>query len=94
MILFRLFLAVDAAAALVALYFFVIGLGDGSVSSFNIVLWLVLLGGLAAILGGGWMLNAKGQRGAAIGVLAILAVPALLCVVLFAAMMVAPPRWN
>ena len=44
MIVFRLFLAIDAAAALVALYFFFIGLGDGSVSSFNIAIWLALLG--------------------------------------------------
>ena len=59
-----------APAALVALYFFFIGLGDGSVSSFNIAICLALLGGIAAILVGGWMLSAKGQRRAAIGVLA------------------------
>ena len=94
MILFRLLLAIDAVVALVALYFFFIGLGDGSVSSFNIVLWLVLLGGIAAILGGGWMLNAKGQRRAALGVLAILAVPAFLCGLLIVAMIVLHPRWN
>jgi hypothetical protein len=94
MIVFRLFLVIDAAAALVALYFFFIGLGDGSVSSFNIAIWLALLGGIAAILVGGWMLSAKGQRRAAIGVLAILAVPAFLCGLLIVLMIVLQPRWN
>jgi uncharacterized membrane protein YidH (DUF202 family) len=93
-IAFRLFLAIDAAAALVALYFFFVGLGDGSVSSFNIGLWLALLAGIAAILGGGWWLNANGQRRAAIGLLAILAVPAFLCGLLIVVMVVLQPRWN
>ncbi len=93
-ILFRLCLAIDALVALVALYFFVIGLGDGSVSSFNIVLWLALLGGIAAVLGAGWLLNAKGQRGAAVAVLAILALPGLLCALFFAMVLILQPRWN
>ena len=42
---------IDGAIALIVLVFFFAGLGDGSVSTFNIVLWLAILGGLAAILG-------------------------------------------
>jgi hypothetical protein len=94
MILFRILLAIDAAVALVALYFFFIGLGDGSVSSFNIGLWLALLGGIAAVLGGGWALNAKGQRRAALGVLAILALPGLLFGLFILMVLVLQPRWN
>ena len=93
-ILFRLCLAIDAAVALVAVYFFVIGLGDGSVSSFNIVLWLALLGGIAAVLGAGWLLNAKGQRGSAIAVLAILALPGLLAGLFLLLVLILQPRWN
>ena len=90
----RAFLAVDAAALLIALYFFFIGLTDGSVSSFNGGLWLALLGAIVAILLAGVALNAKGQRGMALGVLAILAVPALLAALFFAVLIVANPRWN
>lgn len=90
----RILLAIDAVAALVALWFFFIGLADGSVSSFNGGLWLALLGGIAAILGVGWALNARGQRGAAIGVLAILAAPAFAAGLLILAMIVLQPRWN
>jgi hypothetical protein len=35
MVLYWILLCIDGAAALVALFFFFIGLGDGSVSSFN-----------------------------------------------------------
>jgi hypothetical protein len=91
---FGLLLAIDVAVALVVLYFFFIGLADGSVSSFNITLWLALLAGVAAILGGGWALNAKGQRGAAIGVLAILALPGFLFGMFVLAAVILQPRWN
>ncbi len=43
-LLFRFLLGIAAVVALVLLYFFVISLADGSVSSFNILLWLALLG--------------------------------------------------
>ncbi|MSP46637.1 MAG: osmoprotectant transporter permease [Xanthobacteraceae bacterium] len=89
----RILLAIDAVAALVALYFFFIGIADGSVSSFNIGLWLALLGSIAAILGG-WALNARGQRRAAIAVLSILAVPGFLAGLLILTMLIVQPRWN
>jgi hypothetical protein len=92
--LYRLFLAAAALALAIAVYFFGVGLADGSVSSFNIALWLALLAGLAAILGGGWTLNSRGQRGAAVMVLAIVGVPALLAGLAIVVMIVNPPRWN
>ena len=56
--LFWVLLGIDGAAALVALYFFFVGLADGSVSSFNAGIWLLLLGGIGAVIGGGLALNA------------------------------------
>lgn len=50
MIFYRILFSIDAVIALVLLYFFFVGLGDGSVSSFNILLWLGILGATAAIL--------------------------------------------
>ena len=94
MIFFWIVFGIDVAAALVAVYFFVVGLGDGSVSSFNMTLWLALLGGIAGILGGGWALNAKGHRAAAIGLLAILGVPAFLFGLFLLIIAIAQPNWR
>lgn len=94
MLMFRFFLAVDAVAAAVILYFFVIGLADGSVSSFNAGLWAAILAGVAAVLMGGLVLNRKGNRSAAVAVLAILAVPALLFGLFVLVLVVTQPRWN
>ena len=90
---FRLLLAIDAIAALVILYFFMIGLADGSVSSFNMELWFGILAAVAAILGGGLLLKAKGQRIAANLVLLVLATPAALYGLFFLSI-IFQPRWN
>jgi hypothetical protein len=92
--LFRLFLAAASIALLVAVYFFGIGLSDGTVSSFNIVMWLGLLGGLLAIVGGGWLLDTRGHRLAAMMVLAIVGVPAILAGIAILLVIVLQPRWN
>ena len=92
--LVRTLLGVDLLVALVVVYFFVIGLADGSVSSFNMNLWLGLLAAVAGTTGGGWLLNANGRRGAAIAVLSILAVPGVLYGLFVLLVIVAQPRWN
>jgi hypothetical protein len=94
MIFFWILFVIDAAIALVALYFFFIGLADGSVSSFNIALWLAMLGGIAAVLGGGWFLRAGGRHSAAMKVLSILAVPGFLLGLLILLALILQPRWN
>lgn len=55
---FRILWGLDAAIALIFLYFFFAGLADGSISSFNIGLWLLILLAIATILGGGYGLRA------------------------------------
>jgi hypothetical protein len=87
MALYWILLAVDGAAALVALYFFFIGLADGSVSSFNAGIWL-------ALLGGGLAFNAAGRRRAACALLSVLAVPALLSGLLILMLIVLRPNWR
>ncbi len=84
----------DALVALVFVDFFLIGLLDGSVSSFNIVLWLTILASLAGILGGGWLLKAKGHAVFGICVLSLLAIPAFLGLLSFGLILVSHPRWN
>jgi hypothetical protein len=92
--LVRVLLAIDVCVALVVVYFFFVGLADGSVSSFNAGLWFAILAGLAAVLGGGWALHANGRRGAAIAVLAVLAIPGLLFGLFVLALVIAQPDWK
>jgi len=92
--LFKLLWAFDAIVAAVFVYFFVVGLGDGSVSSFNAKLWAVALAVLTGVLGGGFFLNARGQGKAAVVLLSIVGVPGLCFGVFFLFMIIANPRWN
>ena len=84
----------DALIAAVFLFFFFWGLADGSVSSFNIVLWLGILAALAGVLAGSRALRAKGHEGPALGLVLILAIPAMLGVLFFLAVLILQPRWN
>jgi hypothetical protein len=90
----RTLLGIDVLAALVVVYFFVVGLADGSVSSFNGGLWAGLIAGVAAVVGGGWALQANGRRGAAVAVLLVLAVPAVVYALFLALILITQPRWN
>jgi hypothetical protein len=90
----RILFVFDALLALVILYFFVIGMADGSVSAGNMSLWLGILMGLAVVLGGGWILSARGQRAAAIVLLMILAMPGFLYGLFILAIVIFQPRWN
>ena len=92
--LVRTLLGIDLLVALGIAYFFVIGLADGSVSSFNMSLWLGLLAAVATAVGGGRLLNANGRRGAAVAVLSILAVPGVLYGLFVLLIVIAQPRWN
>ncbi|MGE5279050.1 MAG: osmoprotectant transporter permease [Acidobacteriota bacterium] len=84
----------DAAIALVALFFFAAGLADGRVSSFNILLWMVLLLGVAGVVGGALWLRSKARKGPAMAVLLILAIPGFLAVLFFLVVLIGHPRWN
>ena len=74
---FKVLWAFDALIALVFVYFFFVGLGDGSVSSFNGALWAGILFGLGVVLFGSYWLRAAGQSGAAMALVLVLAVPGI-----------------
>jgi hypothetical protein len=86
--------AIDVVIAIVVLYFFLVGLADGSVSSFNIGLWLLILTGLGSIMGGSLWLKSAGHLGFAKVLLLILAVPGVLFGLFLLALVIAAPRWN
>ena len=94
MLLFRIVWGIDVIVALVALAFFVWGINDGSVSSFNIVLWLGILAALGIVVFGSRALNLRGHRVLATLLAAVPAVPALLYGLLVLAMMFGGVRWN
>lgn len=84
----------DAIIALVAVYFFMVGLGDGSISSSNSGLWALLLAILAAILGGSLWLRHQNHLALAKVLLWLLAVPGLIYVLFMLIMVIGKPRWN
>jgi len=86
--------SIDAVVASVVVGFFFVGLGDRSVSSYNIVLWIGLLAAVAVVVGGSLILRSVGQRTLAIALALLLAVPATLFVLLWVVIIVSNPRWN
>jgi hypothetical protein len=93
-VFYRILLGIDSITAPVVVFFFMWGLSDGTVSDFNIGIWLMLLGGGGGVLGGGVYLKSIGHPRPAIGVLLLLAIPATLMFLFFAVLMIAQPRWN
>ena len=94
MVLYRLLFALAAGVAAVLGAFFLIGIADGSVSSFNIGLWSGTLAAVAGILAGGHLLRARGHAALASALLAILAVPGLLYALFVLLVIVSGERWN
>lgn len=92
--LFRILLGLDIAAAAVVVYFFLIGLVDGSVSSFNMGLWLAILVGVAAVIGGGIALRRNRYSIWANLVLLVLAIPTFLYGLFLLVVIFSGERWN
>ena len=78
----------------IVLYFFFAGLADGSVSSFNIVLWIGMLVGVLSVTGGSfWLMKAKHPVLATL-VAIVLGVPGLLAGLFLLIVLISHPRWN
>jgi hypothetical protein len=86
--------AIDVVIVTVVIYFFLVGLADGSVSSFNIGLWLLIFIGLASVVGGSLWLKFAGHSSLATVFVLILAVPGVLFGLFFVFILIAAPRWN
>lgn len=92
--LFRLLFVFDAICAAILLYFFFWGLSDGTVSSFNIGLWLAILAAVAAMFGAGYFLHMQGQRVLANLVLFALALPGIFYGAFILLIIIAQPNWR
>ena len=84
----------DAAIAAIAVFFFAWGLADGTVSSFNIGIWLLLLGAIGGVVGGSLWFRSKGRSAAARALLLLLAVPGSLLALFYLVVLLTHPRWN
>jgi multisubunit Na+/H+ antiporter MnhF subunit len=91
---FRLLWAFDLFVAAVVLFFFVWGLADGSVSSFNIALWLGLLRLVGGVVVGGRTLQRAGHTLGATLLLLVLAIPGLGFSFFLLMVLILQPRWN
>lgn len=94
MLLYRILFGIVALTAATIAFFFVWGLGDGTVSADNIALWLVIVAVPAAALLIAYRLAATDRRRAATYLLAIPAVPATLVGVFFLLLVVLAPDWR
>lgn len=92
--LIRLLIAFDALVAAGVLFFFFWGVSDGTVSSFNIGIWLALLAGTALSLVGGFLAWKNNNRVLAILLLLILALPGIAFALFALFLIIAQPRWN
>jgi hypothetical protein len=93
-IFFRIVWAIDIAVTLIFVAFFFVGVNDGSVSSFNIVLWAAILAGLAVSVFGAHALARRGRTALATLLAAVPALPAVLFGLLLIVGWATGARWN
>ena len=84
----------DALVAALVVFFFVWGLADGSVSSFNMMLWLGILASVGVVVGGSLALRRAGQAVVAVILLLVLAIPGVAFTLFLVAAIVLQPTWN
>jgi apolipoprotein N-acyltransferase len=94
MIAFKVLWIIDALASLVVLYFFVEGLGDGTVSGRNMNLWCMILAALSAVMLGSIWLKSHHYTVAGIVLLLILSIPVLFFCIYILIAMFSNQRWN
>ncbi len=92
--LFWIFWGIDALVCTIAFLFFFVGLADGSVSSFNIGIWIPLLIALIVIIAGSLGLKVIGYPVFGIILLLVLAIPAILYGLFIFLTIVTNTRWN
>lgn len=83
----------DAIISFVVLYFFFVGLGDGTVSSFNMGIWLILLAVVGIVMVGSLLLKPH-YLWLAKALLCIMAIPGFIYTLFLLFIIIARPRWN
>lgn len=83
-----------AIMSIVPVYFFFVGLKDGSITKRNFALWLLILLAVAGVLLGSDWLKDHDRLGMAKGLLALAAVPGVLMLIYFLVAIIGKPKWN
>lgn len=83
-----------AIMSLIPVYFFFVGLKDGSVTIRNIALWLLILVIIGGLLYGSCWLKDNDHMGWAKGLLLLGAVPGVLVILYLLVAIIGKPRWN
>jgi len=86
--------AIDALTSAIALFHFLVGLADGSVSSFNIRIWIAILAALAVVMAGSLWLKEIGHTGLGTMLLLVLAVPAIFYALFLLVVIISGSQWN
>ena len=92
--LFGTLFAINILAALVAFGFFIIGLADGTVTTFNILIWAAMLGTLFSLPFLAWLMRLRGH--ARVGTVLMLPVAGVAVIggLVLLVMMISPPNWR
>ncbi len=85
---------IDAVICAIILAFFFLGLVNGTVSSFNIRIWIAMLATLASIMGGSLWLKMHGHPVCGTMLLLVVAIPGLLYGAFIVLLMVTKTSWN
>lgn len=92
--LFWVFWGIDALICTTTIGFFFLGLIDGSVSSFNIEIWIAILAVLAVIISGSLWLKNLGYPVFGTILLLFLAIPGILYGLIMFLIIVTETSWN
>lgn len=94
MIMFGALFAINLAAALVAFAFVIVGLADGTVTTFNILIWAGILGLLFSMPFAAWLVRMRGQKRLGTFLLLPVAVVAVLGAVVMLILIANPLDWR
>ncbi len=92
--LFWIFGGIDVLICIIVAVFFFLGLVDGTVSSFNIRIWITILAALAFIIAGSFWLKMLGYPGFGTMLLLVLAIPGLLYGLFILLVVITKTSWN
>jgi len=85
---------IDALAAVVLLFFFFLGLVDGSVSYYNSKEWFLILAAVGGILSGSIYFIRQEKKRIAYLLITLLAIPAIMMGIFLLILVIADPHWQ
>lgn len=94
MITFGILFALNIAVGLVALAFFIVGLGDGTITTMNILIWAMLLSVVFTLPWAAWLVRVRGRPRLATAMLVPLAVLMVVGGAIMAILIVNPPDFR